>query len=542
MKYLAYLDRVFGDYRFSYEAIKYNNIENSWLIDVFWYISNFLWSEITQYIFLWFIFFIGGICAWILSSKFVKNKSLRFLFVLFWISTPWLYSRGMRWQVRNMLSYMLLPLIVYVWWIYYDKNEDNQIFTKPNMILLLKIILVSALISITNIRYVPIVWPRFLIIMILKDIKSNWLKSWSFSISRFINISTKIWLYIIGLWLTSLYWIIPFYIHTWDLQLTIQDFEYFSPKWDRYKIIWQLITMSWQADENWIMLYPAYLSKINNLTSAILLLIIFIYSITKIKISWFYKILIWFAVFAILFWSGISLPLLWYINTFIIKHIPWFNFYREPGKWLVWVPLLYGIFIRTWLDHVKNITKITQHIKTIWIILLSIIIWNNIYFYLYNWFHFDRYISYPVGWYEARDRLSSNQLWDRWSTISLPRHRYMRCDFTNDKIIQNPSGVFFGPDVIYGDNMEGWGIYTNINNELGLFFEWWYDEPRYWYDNPDWFLYKLREMWISRIIWLENNCAKWDNMIDFIDKYDEAWLWFYKVFENKSIRIYDIDD
>jgi hypothetical protein len=62
-------------------------------------------------------------------------------------------------------------------------------------------------------------------------------------------------------------------------------------------------------------------------------------------------------------------------------------------------------------------------------------------------------IQYPADWYQAKQQ--HGDILTSPSTIVFPWHWYMGCDFSDRRIIQNPAKTFFGPEIIYGDNMEG---------------------------------------------------------------------------------------
>lgn len=65
----------------------------------------------------------------------------------------------------------------------------------------------------------------------------------------------------------------------------------------------------------------------------------------------------------------------------------------------------------------------------------------------------DRTIQYPADWYEIQEYHAAVLDSDR--TIVFPWHWYLGCDFSDRRIMQNPAKTFFGPEIVYGDNMEG---------------------------------------------------------------------------------------
>lgn len=542
MRYLSYLDRVFGDHWFSYEAIKYHNLENSWLINIFWYISDILGSVTAQYIFISFIFILWIVCAYILSGKFTNKIHWRLLFALFWVSAPWVYSRGMRWQFWNITSYMIFPIIIYMGWLFFEAKLLEGRFSKKNVLYLVWFVLTTLAVWATNIRFLPIAVLFYLSTIFFKFIK-NRSNNWRYVLYFMI-------LYVLLIFVTNLYRIIPFYDSVDLIRFTSQDLEYFSPDGIWYEILLRILGMAGQGDENRARLYPDYHLYISNILSAIFIFILFVWWLARSKITLFDKILLGWVTWAVLFATWSSIPLIWDINRWIVENLPGFSFYREPWKRLVWVPMVYIYFIYKGilLDDKKidfiSRYKVGKYIKMIWFVWLSIVVLNNSIFYIRNWFADSRYIVYPDSWYKARNRLSSNIYNDNntWTTISLPRHRYIRCDFTHGMTIQNPVWVFFWPRVIYGDNIELDKIYTNINSPIWLFFESRYKDPKYYYDRPDAFLGKLRSYGVRYIVMLKNDCAKGDIMIDFIDKYDQAWLVYYKVFDNEWVAIYKISD
>jgi hypothetical protein len=61
-------------------------------------------------------------------------------------------------------------------------------------------------------------------------------------------------------------------------------------------------------------------------------------------------------------------------------------------------------------------------------------------------------IQYPADWYEIKEYYAAVLDSDR--TIVFPWHWYLGCDFSDRRIMQNPAKIFFGSEIIYGDNME----------------------------------------------------------------------------------------
>lgn len=64
----------------------------------------------------------------------------------------------------------------------------------------------------------------------------------------------------------------------------------------------------------------------------------------------------------------------------------------------------------------------------------------------------DRTIQYPADRYAAKQEYGN--ILNSSSTIVFPWHRYLGCDFSNKRIMQNPAKTFFGSEIVYGDNME----------------------------------------------------------------------------------------
>ncbi|HUC20364.1 MAG TPA: hypothetical protein VMR98_02635, partial [Candidatus Polarisedimenticolaceae bacterium] len=135
------------------------------------------------------------------------------------------------------------------------------------------------------------------------------------------------------------------------------------------------------------------------------------------------------------------------LNHWLAAHVPFFEGYREPQKFVALTALAYaylgGRFVgwmqgRVWVPRFAVVPLVLLPLLT-----ASTILWGG--------GGQLKPVNYPADWYAANRYLNERHA---QKSLFLPWHQYMIYGFTNGRIIANPAPQFFDTPVVAGDNPE----------------------------------------------------------------------------------------
>lgn len=440
-KYIALVDRVFGPNWVSFEQYFYGNWDNAPIVFVFDILSKIIPSSILQYVFLTLIFVLWFVSMYYCLRRFTAVWRIQSIGALLFILTPWVYDRLFFWQVWVVAAYMFLPVVVWLAWDLTQRKLD----LRYGFVMIATLVFLGML----NARYFPI----GLVLL------------WSFFAYRlWKDRSLKVVYYglmvLVGSVVLSLYWILPL-LHS-DIVSVLSDhaqIQFFTPEGS----VGSLLLDTFALNNSWMNYKTRALVPLDTVLRFPWLFAL-LYGL--LSFGWLFLwrqaakfILLFWAIFSGFFSLSLATPFLANINMWVLSTIPFFSSYREPGKWMAVVAIFYILCI------VILLTKTLGHWIR-WFIwsLVAVLLWSSIYLFAVIPLEKDWTIQYPADRYQAKslypDILNSD------NTIVLPWHWYLGCIFNDRRIIQNPAKTFFGPEIVYGDNMEGWGVYSYSTNPL----------------------------------------------------------------------------
>jgi hypothetical protein len=453
--YFAFLDFIFGNYLFSYEAIKYENYENVPLFFILNQLSRVIPMWILQYLCIIGIFIIGYFSiSHLLSKIFTKKGILFWSFVILFLFSPFVYARFFIWQIWVMLAYMILPWVIAIGQRLYDATS----FSRRDI---LEVVWLSVWIGMVNVRFFPMVLIFFVSLFVIRFMRNP--KIWKITLRDGLLYA---WISIIF----SSYWIVPLIYSDTVSIFSQQDLAIFSSHASWWRVLMDTLSMNGTWSDSMTNLYSPFQSF--GFTWIIIWVLLFSLSLFGfLRYPSGYKYLIlWFALFSWIFSTGTSVPLISDINIFLYQYIPFFNGYREPQKWISWIVLFYIFFgaygMKAYIDS-----------KSFWGSILWDFLREGI---RYSVFGFSilliltvvtaflqarPMIQYPETWYSARVFTDAHIDKDE-KVLVFPWHWYMGCDFTRGRTVQNPAWAFFGPQFVYGDNIEIANIYTYSKKPL----------------------------------------------------------------------------
>jgi len=439
---------------------------NIFLVWIFSQIFNFLnipiW--ILEKIIIILTFVIPAFWGYLLSKK-TKNIYAILFTILFLIFNPFLYDRFLDWQINIYLSYSLYPLFLY-----FLKNTLENHHSKKYILLWL-FSLILCLISIHNIIFLLFIFVIFSIFYI----KKTWVK----------NIS-KI---LISVLIFNLLWILPFlFLKTEKFELAKQIDNFWNNHQQAFKtvswdanIYFNVLSMHWYWGENQKRFTTV--AEINTKWKNLFILIFFIvllwiYSrIKEKKFNNFEKSLLILALVSYILALWISENNIFsFINKFLYDYLPFYKWFREPQKWVIFIVIFYAYFGWFWIKFLSEKIKKINIEKFIKIFILSIlavmpIFYNSDFFWSFWWQISIK--QYPKQWKEIKNIIfEENNIFEKeckyleekkstscYNTLSLPWHSYMWFNFTKKRtgwwIVR-----YFWDNILISDNLEYSWIYT----------------------------------------------------------------------------------
>lgn len=187
------------------------------------------------------------------------------------------------------------------------------------------------------------------------------------------------------------------------------------------------------------------------------------------KWVWF-LISLWF--FSLIFGIGIASPITKNLTLWMIDHIPLWQGYREPQKWIGLLMIIEGIFFISWVLAILERwwrDRVVAY-SFLWSILLLVLIWSP--GSLMGYHGQLRTTVYPQEFASLRESLIKENY--SGTILALPWHSYIGCSWMGRPVISNPIRWLLSPlSVISSDNIEVANIlYTNSQDLRSMKIEW----------------------------------------------------------------------
>lgn len=229
------------------------------------------------------------------------------------------------------------------------------------------------------------------------------------------------------------------------------------------------------------------------------------------------------ALFSLIFGIGIASPILKNLTLWMAEHIPLWQGYREPQKWIGVLMIVEGVFAILGLGFLLQKFSHDRVVKysvftTVIIIFLT---WSP--GSLFSYGGQLKLSNYPIEYFSAREELLKNNFSGK--IVAFPWHSYIGCSWMGRPTIANPIKWVFAPlDIISADNIEVQSIlYTNSSNPLSKKIENFLKNQSF---TPLW------EEKITGFLYMKN-CAQAQSY-DFLDSVPEC----QKIIDNSQLSFY----
>jgi len=414
---------------------------------------------IIQKFLIFCLIFFSGVFPYKLCPS--KNKLGKVFSGLIYMLNPFIFVRFLAGHIFLLTGYLILPLLL---------KTFMDFFKEPDLKETIKLTFLLTLISLVN-HFIPIMFSiliSFLIMNFLNKNKRNLIK---YSIIIFT-------LYI----LINSFWIIPTLL---DSNTTLRSFQnfigpedisLFSPKPSfNFNTLFNLASMHgfWRQGYDYAKFHIPFWPLLYGI---ILFLTVhgFLILNKDPKYKLYARALAVIAVVSLILATGTTHPFFSKIFKFLFDYVPFFKGCREPHKFVALLCLAYaffggvglGDFVKQFKESKKNIPKVLLALFIV-ISLLTPIIYSYTMFF---GFHGQlESVDYPKTWYETDEYLNKDQ--DNFNVLFLPWHLYMTFRFNPKQRIANPADKFFTKPVIWGDNIEAGGIYSQSTNPVSKYIE-----------------------------------------------------------------------
>jgi len=457
--YILTLDMIFAPrYKiiFSTDTTK-NILLLSWILKLF---SLIIPTWIIQKLLLSAVLFLSGLSMHRLVP--VKSTAARYFAGILYMINPFTYTRFLAGHLNLLLAYSITPFAIKT---FFDLLDE------PNPKRAIMVGLWLAIISSLNIHNLFILL-LFAVCLISYSINQkntfDYLK----------NVLGYVFLSAITFILLSLYWIIPFFYSKSPISsFDIRHIQAFITRSDpTFGVIFNVASM-YGFWVQYFLLPKDHLSFWYMFFYLILILAILgiLFSINDRKIRAQSIAVAVTGFISIILAVGVAHPITKPIFIFLYNNCPFFNGYREPQKFVALLTLAYSFLGAIGLDGILiNIQKSKfQDNKTLNLysknsLALLACFLPLIYTYPIFWGFSGQLnsIDYPRSWYKTNNFLNT-EIRKNQKVLFLPWHMYMIFDFAqNPGPIYNPAQLFFDKEVIQGDNMEVYGVYSSSTNPI----------------------------------------------------------------------------
>lgn len=364
---------------------------------------------------------------------------------VFYLCNPFTYTRFIAGQFEVLLGYALLPLFAYAVLRYTEQPSKKRLTLST-------LILVAISIASLHIFGMALLVGAVLTLVALSNPKSP--------LHRNKQALLSILGAACGFIIVSLYWIIPALAGKSNLSATVGSFGSedkiaFATHGEGLGVIGNVLSLRgfWGETKN-LFLVP------QDIFSWWLLPVIMLWAIVLVGISFSIRhqrrislgVLV-IAILGMILATGTSGTIFAPFNEFLSQHVPFFNGYREPQKFVALIALAYcyfgswGVYGTGRVLSGRLSLKLTQSVLAILLVvpiaLAPLMMWG---------FHDQlKPRRYPVDWYAINDRLKAEARGQK--TLFLPWHLYMRFNYA-DRVIANPAKKFFEVPVITSNNPE----------------------------------------------------------------------------------------
>jgi hypothetical protein len=362
---------------------------------------------------------------------------------LFFALNPFVYSRILAGQWFHLLGYALLPLVLH------RLLSFTSSPTKKNTYLLTLSLLLVSLVSIHFLYLACIVTSTWVLIHLIKELtvgaKEKAAKLLFHSLLALV-------LFFVG----SSYWIVPAMFRDTPLEARFDSTYYTTfaaTSHDQIPVMMNVFALGgfWGEDTAWshYFFWPqGILIFWIALFFVVVLSMIGMFTLlskkeSRLQASTFIAL----GVLSYITALGASNTPFYSFNTFLYNHIPLWGGLRDSHKIAGILGLIYAIFGGVGIERLVNMQE-KEYRGSVGKLLPSVGIFTLILpailgMYMWNGFHGQlNPVDYPKDWYSAKKSIEAMP--ENEKVLVLPWHGYLSLPFINNRIVANPSELFFG--------------------------------------------------------------------------------------------------
>lgn len=434
-------------------------ITNSYVLTlVLHFLSLILTSQGVEKLLFFVILISAGVGAYRLVD--IEQEWPKYFAGLLYMFNPFVYSHFMFGQLLVLLAYALLPFLVKALMYWLDKPSYRSA-VKPLILLV-----IISIISLNGVYF------GFLLAAVLLCLKIFQKRADKAYLIRLIKSSLFIGVSFIVL---SSYWLFPMTAgKTATAQLVSgfdsKDLAAFQTVADsRFGLILNVAALyGFWGDNQHRYLLPKNIVPGWYIFAAILITLSLIGAVVVIKKkNWLGLGLIIAGLFGLVLGLGPAAGLTAGIYEWSLEHLPFFNGFREPQKFIALLALAYcylaaygTVTICQWIAKLKSLPRFILDILPSVFLILPIIYTPTM---LWGFANQLRAADYPADWYALNQKLHQDKT--NFKILFLPWHQYMSFNFAG-RIIATPAQIFFDKPVVQGDNIEIGAIYTQVKNPI----------------------------------------------------------------------------
>lgn len=409
-------------------------------------------SWIVQKILLITIFFLLFYIPW-RFLPYITHPMAQVCAAMLYALNPFVYARTLAGQWMVLLSYALLPLLLYTLVRLIRKPDKRAALMFAGSLFLISL-------SAIHFVYLSLLCSLFFMSMYagLYVGKKAYAAAW--------QLVTRVGLGVALFLLVSMYWIVPAMTRHAPLESKFDErhFTAFAPaQHEGVPVMLNVAALGgfWAERNAWkyYFVWPQE-SPLFWITACILALIA-LYgayrSISDPDTRFFSLVMVCVGIIAYITALGVSESPFYSWNLWLYQHMPRWNGLRDSQKIAGFLSLVYALFAGMGLSHIFS--KYEKH--TVYSLIIAVAVVLPVIFGMYEWGGFQRQlrpVQYPSAWYQAKTILDQAPLQEK--VLVFPWHGYFSLPFAEQLIVANPASAFFGQErVISAKNAEVGDVY-----------------------------------------------------------------------------------
>lgn len=400
---------------------------------------------------LFAIFFLCGLGAYRLSP--FKGAGGFFSGLLYTVN-PFTCVRFLAGQWEVLVAYALTPFAIKA---FIDSLEERSRRSA------IKVALVSTSIGLVCVQGFFLLFLAFLVILLVWAIKERKKRASIVQVGKYVGVSAGIFLAL------NFYWLLPLLTAEGTIaeQIGYQDLLFFAPKpGSSLGIMFDIASMHgfWRGG---YLFARDFLPFWWLFFTFILFLAIYGFLSIRSEKRWLANSWGLLGVISLVLAAGMAVKFSQPLFEWLFNHLPFFGGFRDSQKFIALLCLCYaylgGLGVNELAKGLSRFGKGARKGKGLVMRAIVILALLTPLAYSFTIFGANGQLGatkYPEEWYEVNEYLKQDE--DDFSVLFLPWHLYMDYSWlpNRDKRLGNPAECFFDKPIIYGDNIEAGGVYT----------------------------------------------------------------------------------